>query len=365
MSEFERFFLPGPTAVRPEVLAAMDRPVIGHRGSAIVELIGGMQPALSALFRTGRPVYLSTSSATGLMEAAITNLSRRRILCLVCGAFSRRFHDIAVATGRPADALEVEWGEPVPAERVRERLAEVPGRYDLVTVVHSETSTGVLNPVAEISEAVHGFDDVLLAVDTVSSLAGAPVLTDEWGLDFVLTGSQKALALPPGLALGVASERALERAADVPNRGYYFDLLDFEKQIRKSQTPSTPAVSLLYALERQLERIGEEGVEGRWRRHWSMARRAHEWTEGLASRTGRGYRVLAPDGHRSPTVTAVVLPEGLAGPAVAGAMRERGWTIAPGYGKLKERTIRIGHMGDHTLEELASLLDALSEVLEG
>lgn len=363
MTQFGKFFLPGPTEVRPEVLAAMGRPLVGHRSAEIVELIGGMREDLSALFRTARPVYLSTSSATGMMEAAVTNLSRRRILCLVCGAFSRRFHDIAAAWGRPADRLDVEWGEPNRAEAVREALESRPGRYDLLTVVHSETSTGVLNPVAEIAAAAREHEDLLVAVDTVSSLAGAPVLTDEWGLDFVLAGVQKALALPPGLALAVASDRALERAREVPARGFYLDLLRFEAQMERNQTPTTPAVSLFYALERQLGRIGEEGLEARWRRHAAMARRTHEWAAELAAETGRPFAVLAPEGYRSPTVTAVVLPDGLEGPAVAGRLRERGFTITPGYGKLRERTVRIGHMGDHTMEELEALLGALGEVL--
>lgn len=363
MTEFGRFFLPGPTEVRPEVLAAMGRPLVGHRSPEIVELIGGMREGLCRLFRTARPVYLSTSSATGMMEAAVTNLSRRRILCLVCGAFSGRFHDIAAARGRPADRLEVEWGEPNLADAVREALESEPGRYDLLTLVHSETSTGVLNPVAEIAAAAREHEDLLVAVDTVSSMGGAPVLTDEWGLDFVLAGVQKALALPPGLALAVASKRALERAREVPARGFYLDLLRFEAQMEKSQTPTTPAISLLYALERQLARIGEEGLEARWRRHGAMARRTHEWVEELTASSGRPFAVLAPEGYRSPTVTAVVLPDGLEGPAVAGRLRERGFTIAPGYGKLRERTVRIGHMGDHTTEELEALLGALGEVL--
>lgn len=363
MSEFGRFFLPGPTEVRPEVVGAMSRPVIGHRSPEIVELIDGMRERLSSLFRTARPVYLSTSSATGMMEAAVTNLSRRRILCCVCGAFSRRFHDIAQACGRAADALEVDWGEPTLAERVAEMLSKQPRRYDLVTVVHSETSTGVLNPVADISAAVHEHEDVLLAVDTVSSLGGAPVLTDEWGLDFVLTGAQKALALPPGMALAVASERALERARQVERRGFYLDLLKFEARMEKSQTPNTPAVSLFYALEAQLERIAREGLENRWRRHWEMARRTHDWVADQAQRTGRAFGILAPEGYRSPTLTVVTLPDRYTGPGVADRMRERGFTIATGYGKLREQAVRIGHMGDHTLEELEAVLEALTEAL--
>jgi len=211
---------------------------------------------------------------------------------------------------------------------------------------------------------VHEFDDVLIAVDTVSSLAGAPVLTDEWGLDFVLTGSQKAVAIPPGLAFAVASERALARAQTVEHRGFYFDLLKFEKNlVDRGQTPNTPAVSFIYALEAQLRAIREEGLERRWARHDAMAERTVEWVEAIAGRTGTDYRVLAPPGYRSPCVTAIMLPSGLTGPEVTARTKRRGYTVASGYGKLKETTFRIGHMGDHTLAELDELLDVLDDEL--
>lgn len=361
---YERFFLPGPTAVHPEVLEAMNRPVIGHRGEAMKGLMASLREGLGELFGTGRPVYVSTSSATGMMEAAVVNLSRRRVLCLVCGAFSGRFRTIAETTGRPVDVVEVEWGRPSLPERLAEALAEHPDRYDLVTAVHSETSTGVLNPVAALAEVVRGYDDVLFAVDGVTSVGGAPVRFDEWGLDYLVTGSQKALGLPPGLAMAAASERALERAREVPARSRYFDLLEFERRIRNDQTPNTPAVHLIYALRRQLERIAEEGVEARFARHAEMARRTHAWVSETAGALGAPLAVLAPEGYRSPTVTAVRLPDGISGRDVAGRLRERGWVIAPGYGKLKETTVRIGHMGDHTPGELEALLAALRSELE-
>lgn len=362
---YGRFFLPGPTEVRPETLAAMEQPVIGHRSEEIQALIGAVQPELRHLFGTKRPVYISTSSATGMMEAAITNLSRKRVLCLVCGAFSGRFHAIAEATGRPADRLDVEWGEANLPEDVREVLSADPDRYDLVTVVHSETSTGTLNPVREIAAVVREFDDVLLAVDTVSSMAGSPLRMDEWGLDYVLTGSQKALALPPGLALAAASERALARAAEIEHRGFYFDLLKFEASGDRLMTPNTPAVSLMFALRAQLEHMAEEGLESRWRRHQQMADHTHLWVARLAAQTGRRFEIVAAPGYRSPTVTAVRLPdpgqEG--GREVVSRLRERGWAIAAGYGKLKQETIRIGHMGEHTMAQLEDLLEELGEVL--
>lgn len=362
--EFGRFFLPGPTEVRPEVLEAMVRPVIGHRGPDMERLLSGMDPALRRLFRTERPVYVSTSSATGFMEAAITNLSRRRILCLVGGAFGARFHKIAERCGRPADVLPVEWGTPHTADILGEALDAAPGIYDLVTVVHSETSTGVLNPVAELTAVVRDQDDLLMAVDGVTSVGGAPVEFDAWDLDFLLTGSQKALALPPGLALAAASERALRRAEEIPARSYYFDLLEFERRAPEFQTTNTPAVNLFYALDAQMGRITREGLEARWGRHQEMAERTWRWVSDLAERTGQRFSVLAPEGYRSPTVTSVNLPAGFSGPEIVAAARERGFTLAPGYGKLKPTTIRIGHMGDHTMAELEAILAVLDEVID-
>ncbi|HEX7118303.1 MAG TPA: alanine--glyoxylate aminotransferase family protein [Longimicrobiales bacterium] len=358
---FGRFFLPGPTEVLPEVLQAQVGPMMGHRAKGMEELIASIQPGLQSIFRTERPVYIAASSATGLMEAAVRNGARRRVLALVNGAFSERFQTIVGATGLEADAVDVGWGGVHTADRVADALKR--GDYDAVTVVHCETSTGVLNPIGEIAAAAHAAGDVTVLVDTVSSLAGAPVETDAWGLDFVLTGSQKCFALPPGLAFGVAQESLLERAAAKADRGLYFDLLAFEKNIRKNQTPNTPAVSLIYALAAQLERIGRETPEGRWARHEAMARRTWAWVDEMRDR-GVDLAILAPEGYRSPTVTCITLPEDWTGPRLCAAMKERGgFTIAPGYGKMKERMFRIGHMGDHTVDELEALLAALEEVL--
>jgi predicted phosphoserine aminotransferase len=361
--EFGRFFLPGPTEVRPEVLSAMTRPVIGHRGNAMRELLERIEPGLQELFGTRRPVLVSTSSATGLMETAITSLSNRRVLALVCGAFGDRFRAIAEICGRQVDVLSVDPGQPNLPETLDMALSAETERWDLVTVVHSETSTGVLNPIAELAKVVRRYDGILLAVDGVTSVGGVPIGFDEWDVDFLLTGSQKALALPPGLALGVASDRALARAASVPARSFYFDLIAFERRAREYQTTNTPAVSLFYALERQLERIAAEGLDQRVDRHRAMAERTYEWVDGLRSMLGDGYGILAAEGYRSPTVTAVTLPDRVNGSDVVQAVRQRGFTIATGYGALKQRCIRIGHMGDHTLEELNVLLEVVRDEL--
>ena len=359
---FGTFFLPGPTEVRPDVLAAMTRPMIPHRGKAFEALHARIDEGLRAIFRTGRPVFVSSSSATGLMEAAVRAAPAGPLLSLVNGAFAERFADVARSCGRDVDVLETAWGDvPDPGE-VERRLAA--RRYAAVTVVHSETSTGALADVRAVRDLAQKYGALCL-VDTVTGLAGAPFDFDGWALDYAFTGSQKALAMPPGLAFAVASERFMGSAAAQPARGRYFDLVEFEAYARKHQTPNTPALSLLYAAEVQVAHIASEGVEARWARHAAMAERTWRWVDELSLLLGAELRVLAPAGARSPTVTAIVLPDGLAGPDVAKGVAERGWTIGAGYGRLRERTIRIGHMGDHTLRGLEGCLAVVGDVIAG
>ncbi len=360
---FGRFFLPGPTEVHPEVLEAQLLPMIGHRGDQIVALMGEIQEGLRTLFRTEKPVFLSTSSATGLMEAGVRNGVGRGLLALVNGAFSERFARIGEACGFPVERMETPWDRPHDPGEVARRLGT--GRFDAVSVVHSETSTGMLNPVEEIAKVVHDFSDVLLLVDSVSGVGGAPLYADKWGLDFVLTGSQKALALPPGLSFGVASDAMAARSERAPGKGLYFDLTEHARQLEKLQTPSTPALSLMYALRVQLARIRAEGIEARWERHRTMAERTWAWVDELRDRRGLELSVFAPAGHRSPTVTCIQLPTGLHGPRVVAELRNRGYVIATGYGEMKGDSIRIGHMGEHDVEGLERLLGELEVELVG
>jgi len=360
---FGRFFLPGPTEVRRHILQAQVGPMIGHRGPDMVALMEELQRGLKVVFDTSRPVFVSSSSATGLMEAAVRNGADGPVLSLVNGAFSERFAEIAEACGVPVDRLEVPWGQAHDPSEVAGALGDT--RYAAITVVHSETSTGALNPIREIAEVVRTSGDALLLVDSVTGVGGAELHADDWGVDFVLTGSQKALALPPGLAFAVASEGMMARSRAMEGKGVYFDLVAFEENLAKLQTPNTPALSLLYALRAQLEDILDETIEARWARHRAMAERAWGWADRMREEHGVALRVMAPEGARSPTVTAVELPDGRGAPAVVKAMRERGWVIGGGYGKLRERTFRIGHMGDHTEGELDALLGVLEEVMAG
>lgn len=357
-----RFFLPGPTEVHPDVLAAQAQPMIGHRGAGIQELMGRIGQALKPVFVTDKPVFVSTSSATGLMEAAVRNgVDGGKVLSLVNGAFSARFAEIARMCGHEVDVWEVTWGGVHPVDELAERLAS--DRYDAVTLSQSETSTGALQDLEPIASVVADVDGTFLLVDSVTGIPGVETRTDEWKLDFVLTGSQKGFALPPGLAFGVASDAMMERSANASNRGWYFALDRLMKQLVNDQTPATPAVSLLYALDTQLRRIHEEGIESRWKRHLDMQARTIEWVEQMEA-DGVGIDLFAQEGHRSPTVTTVRMPGDTGSSEVVAEMKQRGWVIGGGYGKLKDSTFRIGHMGDHTVDELNLLLDELEGVLK-
>ena len=288
------FFLPGPTEVRPEILAAMLRPMIPHRGKVMEQLFANIQAGLKPVFRTDRQVLVSSSSATGLMEAGVRCAPAGPVLSMVNGAFSERFAQVARACGRTVEVLEVPLGETVPLEQVEAQLRAK--SFAAVTVAHSETSTGALTDVRAVQELArrHG---AMCLVDSVTGVAGTPLECDGWEMDYVFTGSQKALALPPGLAFGVASDAFLAQARSTTGRGLYFDLVEFEAFGRKDQTPNTPALSLLYALEAQVAAIALEGVEARWARHGAMAARVREWA--ATSRRLRGPRTRRrPGRHR-------------------------------------------------------------------
>jgi predicted phosphoserine aminotransferase len=359
--DFGRFFLPGPTDVRPEILQAMMRSMIAHRGQQMVDLLERIAPALREVFCTERPVLLGTCAATGFMEMAVRSGVRHRALCLVGGAFGERFAAIAEATGRDVVRLNVPLGNTIEPEMLEDALKH--SDVDAVTVVHSETSTGALAPLKELAEVVLRLDDVLLLVDGVTSIAGSPVHTDEWGLDFVFAGSQKALALPPGLALGIASERMIERAKSIPERGAYLDVVGFQEAAERRQPTNTPALSLLYALSAQLDQIAASGgIQARWDRHEAMRKTVESWISGRGGELGFSY--LPSEGRRSWTVSCLTVPDGRNGREIANVVAGRGWTIGSGYGALKERTIRIGHMGDHTVDRLSDLLDVIEDVLK-
>jgi aspartate aminotransferase-like enzyme len=352
-----RFFLPGPSYVLQRVREAQHRQPVGHRSAAFLGAYEQVAAGLQEVFRTRRPVVTATGSATLLMEAALASTVAGRALHLVNGAFSGRFQSISRALGRDSDHLTVPLGQAVEPALLRQALRR--GRYDAVTVAHCETSTGVLSPLAELAQVVREESDALFVVDAVSSLAGAAVETDAWGLDVVITASQKALALPPGLAFATVSERAEERMARVERRGFYTDLLRYLDKHREGGTITTPAVTLFWALALQLPAVLAEGLPARWERHLALQRRTLAWA------AERGLAAPAEAARRSPTVTTLRAPAEHPAPRVVRALAERGFTVAGGYGDWKEQTFRIGHMGEVQAGDLEGLLAALDEVLAG
>ncbi len=351
-----KLYIPGPTEVRPEILDAQTEWMVGHRMPECTDLIGRIQPKLQKAFFTKQRVLISASSGTGFWEGAVRNCIDKKALNCVNGAFGDRWREVTELNGKENEVLEVDWGQPILPEMVAERLAK--GGFDAVTIVHNETSAGVENPIKEIAQAIRNApngDEIMILVDTVSGLSGARLEFDNWDLDVALTSSQKAFALPAGLAFCAVSERAMAKAKTVKNRGYYFDFITLDKYMAKNQTPATPAVSLLFALDRQLDDMMAEGMESRFARHTAMRDMTINWA------TSHGFELLAPEGYRSPTVTCISNNLGIDVSALNSFLRERGMILSNGYGsRLKNVTFRIAHMGDMQptdMEELFSNVD--------
>lgn len=352
-----RLFIPGPTDVAPEVLQAQAQPMIGHRSQQFKDLYDRIQPRLQQVFQTSQRVYLAASSGSGLWEGAMRSLVKRRLLLCVCGAFGQRWAEVAEANRLPFDPLEAEWGQPNLAEPVLEALRS--GDYDTLAVVHNETSTAVENPVAEIARQARQLQpELVILVDAVSSAGGVDIQTEGWDLDVVVTSSQKCFALPPGLAFAAVSDRALARAAEVDGRGWYFDLQLLEKYHQRSYTPATPAISLLYALDHQLDRMLAEGLQPRFARHSQMAAQVQRWA-------AERFELFAAEGYRSRTVTAVRNTAELDIGALNAFLGQHGMQLANGYGKLKDQTFRIGHMGETQPADLQQLLELVDQFAAG
>jgi predicted phosphoserine aminotransferase len=354
---YKKLFIPGPTHVREEILTAQTAPMIGHRSTDYSDLQGEVTPKLQQLLYTEQPVFLYASSGTGMMEGSIRQAVRpgKRALVTVCGAFSERWFKVAQANGVPSDRIDVEWGSGFTPEIVDEALSQ--GDYDALTLTFNETSTGVMNPLGEIGPLVREkYPETVILVDAVSGMAGAKIEVDAWGLDVVLASSQKAFALPPGLTVAAVSERAIARAEEVPDRGYYFDYLNMLKKYKLNQTPATPAISLIRALNAQMDAIFAEGLEERWQRHRDMANSVRDWA--------REHFALFPEERfLSNTVTTVENNRGISVADLNKALAERGAIISNGYGKLKEKTFRIAHMGDLTVEDVKWLLGQINDIL--
>lgn len=356
MSTHVKLYIPGPVEVSPATFAAMSQPMMGHRGKGFQDLYAEIHPMLQELFGTQGLVFLSTSSAFGIMEGCIRNLVAKKVLNCCNGAFSDKWHDVSKRCGKEAEAYTVPWGQPVMADEIDKRLAT--GEFDAVTFIHNETSTGVLSPIAEIAALKKKYPDVMFITDSVSGFTTVPVNFDELGLDVLLTGSQKAFALPPGLALFTASEAAMARAATIADRGYYFDFLEFKANGEKSMTPSTPCISLIYGLRHQLKTMFAEGLENRYARHARLNGLVHDWVR------KNGFEFFAPEGYRSKSLTCVTNNKEIDVAAFIGLLKKNhSLIIDGGYGKLKGKTFRISNMGDETDESIGAVIAALDDSL--
>ncbi|MDZ4287876.1 MAG: alanine--glyoxylate aminotransferase family protein, partial [Prosthecobacter sp.] len=326
MSTHVKLYIPGPVEVSPATFAAMSQPMIGHRGKGFQDLYAEIQPKLQELFGTKQMVFLSTSSAFGIMEGCIRNLVKKKVLSCCNGAFSDKWFDVAKRCGKAAEEYKVAWGQPILAAEIDKRLAS--GEFDAVTLIHNETSTGVLSPLDGIAALTKKYPEVMFVVDSVSGFTTVPVNFDELGLDVLLTGSQKAFALPPGLAIFTASEAAMARAATIPDRGYYFDFIEFRANGEKSMTPSTPCISLIYGLRHQLNQIFAEGINNRYARHAKLNGMVHDWVR------RHGFEFFAPEGYRSKSLTCVSNNKGIDVAAMIGLLKKNhSLIIDGGYGK--------------------------------
>jgi len=352
----KKLFIPGPVDVAEDVLQKLATPMIGHRTKDASLLQKSISEKMQKVMYTENQIMLSTTSGSGLMEGAVRSCTRKRAAIFSVGAFGDRWFEMAETNGVPADKFTSELGKPTTAEMVEEVLST--GKYDLVTITHNETSTGIMNPVEEIAEVIKKYPDVIFCLDTVSSMGGTKIEIDKLGVDICITSTQKCLGLPPGLSICSISEKAVEAAKEVPNRGLYLDLLALYNYIQKKdhQYPSTPSLPHMFALDYQLDKILEEGLDNRFDRHSEMADYVRSWAK-------KNFELFPEDKYSSNTLTNIKNTKGISVADLNKELGKRGYMISNGYGNLKEKTFRIAHMAETTLDDIKELLSTIDEII--
>ena len=351
-------YIPGPTEVREDVIQEMAQPMFGHRMDRMTDLYTTIVEDTKEFLGTEHNLEILTASGTEFWEAATLNLVDENILVTTCGSFSERFANVADRLGKNVDRLEYEWGEAVKPEDVREYLEQSDKHYDVVGCVMNESSTGVRNPIEEIGDVVAEFPDTYFVVDAVSSLGGDYVDIDEHNIDVIFASTQKAFAMPPGLAVCAVSDAAYEREVAKDQASWYggfqraFDYYD-----RKGQTHSTPAIPVMLAYRKQMKYMLEEGHEARSQRHAEMAEYTREWAY-------EHFDMFPEEGYESQTVACIENTQGIDVAATIEEVSEQyDFAFSNGYGsQLGEQTFRIGHMGEHTVESIEELTDAIEDV---
>jgi aspartate aminotransferase-like enzyme len=353
VSVSNRLFTVGPVEVFDDTLRAMNKPMMIHRGEDYKRLQRGIVEKLHKVLETDMHIFLAPASASGFLESCVRCGVNENMTSLSNGSFGDRWASIGKANGKNVTKVDVSWGKAI-------RGSDVAGKVlptaEAVTLISNESSTGVLNPTQEIVKAIRADVDPLIFVDGVTSTLAVDLKLRELNIDALVFGSQKALALPPGLAIICASDRLMKKAETVQNRGYYFDLIEIKKIADKDLPLTTPPVSLMYGLDYQLDKMLKEGMANRYARHHAMAETARDWAK-------KRFKLYAEEGYCSETITVVETGK-LDVERLDKELKARGFEVSPGYGKLKDSTFRIGHMGDLTVKDVRDLLKVLDEILE-
>jgi len=354
---FKKMFIPGPVNVKDDVLQKMATPIIPHRTKEASVLQKSISDKMRRLMFTKNEILLSTSSGSGLIEGAIRSCTKKRAAVSSCGNVGNRWFKIAEANNIPADKFGVNWGSPNVPEEINNVLSR--GKYDLLTITHNETSTGITNPLEEISIVVKKYPEVIFCVDAVSSLGGIKIEVDKLGIDICLASSQKCLAIPPGFSLCSISEKAIQATRKVHHRGFYFDLLQLYEHIQEKdyQYPFTASLSHMFALDYQLDKIFKEGLENRFSRHIEVGNFVRNWAK-------NNFALFAEEKYASNTVTCVRNTRNIDVDELNESLGEEGYIISNGLGKIKDKTFRIGHMGEATVSELRELLFEINKILK-
>jgi aspartate aminotransferase-like enzyme len=352
----KKLLIPGPTEVSPQILQEQTRPMIGHRSKEFSDFYGGITGKLSKFFDLPSDFKPTTTTSSGTLwfDIVARSIVKKKALCCINGAFSQRFGEIIRACGKKADWIEVEWGKVVKPDAIAEKLDT--GEYDTLAICHNESSTGARSPVAEVGKVIKkDYPDVVFTVDSVSSMAGDKTLPQEMGVDILFASTQKCFALPPGLAIALVSDRAIERAKGIPERGGFTDLVEIFEFEKKHQTPYTPNVSLLYALDKRLDLMLAETYDHICQRHMDMAELTRKWAK-------KHFEMFPEKGYESITVSCIKNTLGKNVKELNQKLAERGLEISNGYGALAEKTFRIGHMGEWDVAGIKQALTAIDEI---
>ena len=353
-----KLFTAGPVACYPKVLEAMGKQMVSHRSDEYKKLHVETVEMLQRFLGTENEIFLFSSTGSGFMEASVRNCVNKKMLCCVSGAFGKRFAEVGVSNGKQVETLETSLGEPILPDLLDQKLSEVPD-VEAVSITHNETSVGLMNPLAKLADVVKSHGKLLL-VDCVSSMGGAEINVDKWGLDVCFSSSQKCFGVPPGLSVGSVSADAMKRSESAANKGWYFDFKVWQKYQKKKGTPMTSVIPQIAGLNRILEMIKENGGK-----EWFFdlyAERNRCIREGVQK---LGLSMFPRSGYESPTVNCVNAPGNVDGVAVYEGMRGEGFELAKGYGSVQNLTFRIGNMGYIPFEDIDSMLEALGKVLAG